>query len=130
MRNVPTTYVRDDERQLITVTVSTPYDTDDILRAIDRQAAEDTWGYAMLYDLRAQEWTPIDSPRVAAHVKTVAHGRERGPVGLAIGGKPQEFLHGLHYTALTRRVEIVEVLLTDAQLEDWLYRNAPRRKRP
>jgi hypothetical protein len=32
------------------VTVTEPYSIDEIISAIDRQAAEDAWAYAMLYD--------------------------------------------------------------------------------
>ena len=49
---MPTTYGRDDQRRLITVTVTEPYSIDEIISAIDRQVAEDAWAYAMVYDLR------------------------------------------------------------------------------
>ena len=50
---MPIEYERDDQRRLIALTVTEPYAIDGILVAIDRQAAEDTWAYAILYDLRA-----------------------------------------------------------------------------
>jgi hypothetical protein len=49
---MPIAYERDDQRRVITLIVTEPYSVDDILSVIDRQAAEDTWGHAMLYDLR------------------------------------------------------------------------------
>jgi hypothetical protein len=125
---VPITYERDDERRLITVTVTEPYTIDDILRAVDRQSAENTWGYAMLYDLRAQMTIPADLQPAADYVKAVAKGRARGPVGVAISGQPEEFRRGLKYTELARETVTVEVLLTSAQIDDWLVRNAPRRR--
>jgi hypothetical protein len=125
---MPVTYARDDERRLIMVTVTTPYAVDDILRVIDRQAAENAWGYAMLYDLRAEMLIVADAQRVADYVNAIEKGRARGPVGLAISGQSEEFRRGLPYSEMTRHIEAVEVLLTTTQLEDWLARNAPYRK--
>ena len=43
---MPIANQRDDQRWLITVTVTDPCSVDDISSVIDRQAAEDTWEYA------------------------------------------------------------------------------------
>jgi hypothetical protein len=125
---MPIAYERDDQRRLITVTVTEPYSVDDILGVIDRQAAEDTWGYAMLYDLRAVTLasTEADLQEIANRVKVVGGGRERGPVGMAVGTRPEMFRMGLRYAELTRKLINVEVLLTSAQLDGWLTRNARR----
>jgi hypothetical protein len=126
---MPIAYLRDDERRLITVTVTEPYSLDDILGVIDRQSAEDTWAYAMLYDLRAvtQAATEADLQRMADRVKAVGSGRERGPVGMAVGSDPDQFRMGLVYTRLARSLESVEALVTAVQRDDWLARNARRR---
>jgi hypothetical protein len=126
---MPIVYERDDQRQLITVTVSDPYSVDDILGVIDRQAAEDTWGYAILYDLRAVTVasTEADLRHIADRVKVVGGGRERGPVGMAVGARPEMFRMGLMYAELTRKLINVEALLTSAQLDGWLARNTRRR---
>jgi hypothetical protein len=126
---MPIAYERDDQRRLITVTVTEPYSVDDILTAIDRQAAENTWEYAILYDLRAvaSASTEAEMQQQADRVKVVAGGRERGPVGMAVGARPEMFRVGLRYTELTRKLMNVEVLLTTAQLEGWMARNARRR---
>jgi hypothetical protein len=128
VKGMPIAYKRDDERRLITATVSDPFTVDDILAAIDRQAAEDTWGYAMLYDLRAASEFPaeVDLQTMADRVKVVGEGRARGPVGVAIGTRPERFRLSLRYTQLIRTFATVEVLLTDSQLDDWLVRNARR----
>jgi hypothetical protein len=125
---MPTTYVRDDERRLITVTVTEPYAVEDILRSIERQAAEDTWDYAMLYDLHAPMATAAESQQIADQVKTVGKGRTRGPVGVALSNDPEQFRRGLKYSDLTRQIAVIEVLLTPAQRTDWLARNAVRRR--
>jgi hypothetical protein len=123
---MPITYERDDQRRLITVTVTEPYSVDDILGVIDRQAGEDTWGYAMLYDLQGitEAWTEADLQRMADRVKVAGGGRERGPVGIAIPARPALFLVFLLYAKLTSELMTVEVLLSAAQRDAWLARNA------
>jgi hypothetical protein len=125
---MPIGYVRDDQRRLITVTVTEPCSLGDLLRVIDRQAAEDTWAYAMLYDLRAVTHvsTEADLQQMADRVKVVGAGRERGPVGMAVASEPEQFRMGLVYTRLARTLENVEALLTAAQRDAWLARNARR----
>jgi hypothetical protein len=124
--HMPLTYERDDHRQLITITVTEPYSVDDIAGAIDRQAAEDTWGYPMLYDLRGvtQVSSEADLQAMADRVKALGAGRERGRVGIVMSPRPALFLVFLTYAHLTRDLGSVEVLLTTAQLDAWLARNA------
>jgi hypothetical protein len=130
---MPMTYERDDARRLITVTVTEPYTVEEICGAIDRQAAENTWDYAMLYDLRsgAHIATEADLQQLAVRAKVAGGGRERGPVGLAIAAQfaiAAQSRWGLLYTEPIRQLVSVEVLLTAAQLDGWLDRNArPRR---
>jgi hypothetical protein len=125
---MPVTYLRDDQRRLITVTVTDPYSLGDLLSVIDRQAAEDTWAYAVLYDLRAvtRLSTEADLQQMADRVKVAGAGRERGPVGMAVASEPEQFRMGLIYTRLARTLESVEALLTATQRDDWLARNARR----
>ena len=125
---MPIAYQRDDQRRLITVTVTEPCSGDDISRVIDRQAAEDTWEYALLYDLRAitDASAEVDFQRLAERVKVAGGERKRGPVGIAIRARPALFLMGLMYTRLMKEFVTIEVLLTAAQIDAWLVRNAPR----
>ena len=125
---MPIAYERDDSRRLITVTVTEPHSIEDVLGVIDRQMAEGTWGYAILYDLRSPMWIAADSQLIADHVKRVGAGRERGPVGIAVGASPEQFRRGLKYSELTRTIATVEVLLTTAQRDDWLARHSRPRK--
>ena len=126
---MPIEYERDDERRLVVLTMTDPYALLEILSAIDRQMAEDTWTYAVLSDLRAviDLWTESDLQQIADRVKAVGSGRERGPVGIAVNARPAGLRMGLTYTDLTRKIVDVEVLLTATQLDDWLARNAQRR---
>jgi hypothetical protein len=123
---MPIIYERDDERRLITVTVTEPVSVDDILGAIDRQAAEDTWEYALFRDQRGltQVSTEADLQQMADHIRVAGRGRTRGEVGIAIRPDPALFLVGLTYTRLTKELMNVEILLTTAQIESWLSRNS------
>jgi hypothetical protein len=127
---MPIEYERDDQHRLIAVTVTEPYTVADILSVIDRQMADDTWGYATLYDWGAVTRLPAEAEvrQAAERVKTVGGGRERGPVGvIAIGIHAKQLLDvGLQYESLTKKLVPVEVLLTAAQLEDWMARNVRR----
>ena len=101
---MPIAYQRDDQRRLIIVTVTEPCSVDDIDSVVDRQAGEDTWEYALLYDLRAMTdaSTGVDLQQIAERVSAVGGGRERGPVGIAIRARPALFLLGLMYTNLMK----------------------------
>ena len=125
---MPIAYQRDDRRRLIIVTVTEPCSVADISSVIDRQGVEDTWEYALLYDLRAitDASTEADLQQLAERVKVAGGERERGPVGIAIRAQPGLFLLGLMYTKLARKVATVEVLVTAKQLDDWLARHARR----
>ena len=129
---MPILYLSDDPRRLITVTVTEPYSVNDILSAIDRQAFEGRWEYAILYDQRGvtHASTEADLEQIAEHVRAVGQGRLRGPVGLAIRPHPHAFLVGLTYSKLTRAFMDVEVLLNEVQLESWLSRNSRQSRRP
>ena len=124
---MPIAYQRDDQRRLITVTVTEPYSVNDVSSLIDRQAGEDTWEYALLYDLRAMTdaSTGADLQKLAERVKMAGGERERGPVGIAIRARPALFLLGLMYTKLIKEFVTVEVLLSAVQIDAWLVRNAP-----
>lgn len=123
---MPIVYERDDRRQLITVIVTEPYANEELLALIDRQSSENTWEYAMLYDLRSVTIAPSEDDllQMAGRVREVGASRERGPVGVAIRARPAHFLAGLMYTKLTRELMTVEVLLTQDQIDAWLARNA------
>jgi hypothetical protein len=49
---MPIQYARDDAHRRLMVTVEGPFQRSEILTVIERQRAEDTWSYGLLYDLR------------------------------------------------------------------------------
>jgi hypothetical protein len=125
---MPIAYQRNDQRRLITVTVTEPCSVDDIASAIDLQVGEDTWEYALLYDLRAMTDASTEAhlQQLAERMKVVGGERKRGPAGIAIRAQPALFLLGLMYAKLMKEFVTLEVLLTEAQIDAWLARNAPR----
>ena len=128
---MPVTHERDDARRLITVKVTDPYDRADILQVINRQASDDTWEYALLYDLRATKNDPAEADlhEFAARVRAFAGGRPRGPVAVVIGPRPKLFQIGRTYAEMIKDFAELELLFTDAQVADWLQRNARRGRR-
>ena len=49
---MPITYERDDQRRRIVVTTVGTVAYEEVMAVVDRQAAEGTWQYGMLYDSR------------------------------------------------------------------------------
>ena len=78
-------YVRDDARRRIHIIAHRALQGDDLLAIIDRQAADRTWTYGIVYDLRGAEGATsrIDSVSAGEVVQayTRAYGR-RGPVAI------------------------------------------------
>jgi hypothetical protein len=123
---------RDDRRRLITVTLTEPFSFDELLSQTDRQWAEHTWEAAILYDGRTT-WrvTPASEiQQLVDHTHVVGGGRPRGPVGVVIPLRPELLRGGLPLAQLGGPRRDIEILLTEAQVEDWLTRNAPRRGSP
>jgi hypothetical protein len=124
---MPINYERNDAGRLIRVTVTDPYVADDIAAVIARQADENTWEYALLYDMRAVSALPdlSDAPTLVERVRAaVGSAGRRGPVGLAIAPHPDRLREGLRYTPMTSGLYDLEVLLTPRQVADWLRRHA------
>ena len=126
---MPIRYERDDQRRLITATFTEPYSVDEVLGLIEQQMVDNAWEYATLHDMRATTHlsTLDEARRITARVQALSGGRTRGPVGMAISRTPEQVREGLRFAEATKNIVTLEVLLTPAQLEDWLARNAQRR---
>jgi hypothetical protein len=76
-------YACDDERRRVRVTITGFVTLPELIAIVDRQAAEGTWTYGILYDLQSLAEPPSldDTQALLAHVRQLAseHGR-RGPV--------------------------------------------------
>jgi hypothetical protein len=80
-------YQRDDAKRLLTRTVSGTLSADDALRRIQDQAADGTWGYASLIDMRGfSSWLTYEQmTRVLSGAQAIARQRgRRGPVAIVI----------------------------------------------
>jgi hypothetical protein len=121
----------DEHRRLITRTLTDPVAFDDLRAEIDRQWADQTWTYAMLYDARALS-VPVtlnDLRRLSDHADLVSSGRPRGPMGIVIAPRAELIRSGIEYGADGGRSRDLEVLMSQGQVDAWLARNATRRPR-
>jgi hypothetical protein len=82
------------------VTVPEPFSFDELLNQTDRQWAENTWEYAILYDSRTtlHRFPPIEIEQLLARTQAVGEGRPRGPVGVAIAARGEMVTSGLQLT--------------------------------
>ena len=126
---MPIHYECDHQRRLITATFTEPHTVDEVLGVIERQMVDNAWEYATLHDMRTTTHlsTPDEAQRIMARVQALSGGRKRGPVGMAISRTPEQLREGLRFAEATKHVGTLEVLLTKAQLEEWLARHAQRR---
>jgi hypothetical protein len=129
---MPVDYQRNEERRLITVTLTDPFSFDDLLSQTDRQWAEQTWEYAVLYDIRAgsRASSAREIHQLVDHTRSVGGGRPRGPVGVAIRPRPEVLRRGMQLTAAAGPSRDIEILLSEEQVEAWLSRHARRRGTP
>ena len=125
---MPTDYRRNDDQRLITVTMTEPFSMADFIGVVERQAREDTWSYALLYDLRSLETIREASPVLQTFVdrlQVLGAGRTRGPIGVVIGSDPDRVRARLVETRTEARLNF-EILVTDLEVDEWLARNTHR----
>jgi hypothetical protein len=127
---MPVRSARDDQRRLITRTLTDPVVFEELCVEIDRQWADQAWDYATLYDARAlTEAVPLSIlGRLSAYIDVVGGGRSRGPIGVVIPPRAAMLRSGIAYAAVVAgRTGEMEILLNEAQLDAWLARHTPRR---
>src|SRR5262245_5051672 len=82
---MPIAYARDDAQRRILLTATGTVTHAEVIAAIDRQVADGTWTYGMLYDVRAEALLPKMSEVLdfIDYVRQLVdqHGR-RGPVAI------------------------------------------------
>ena len=121
---MPVEWKRDDARQLITLVVTDPYTPEDVLVAVDRQAAEGVWHYARLVDFRkVSEVVWVDQAVVKDRVMDAGGGRPSAAVAMVVGENPMWFREALHYRGPKAGLDDFEVLVTAAQVENWIHRH-------
>ena len=125
---MPIDYQRDDRRRLITVTLTEPVSFDELLCQTDRQWAEHTWEYAVLYDTRAtvHRFPAGELQQLVNRTQAVGGERPRGPVGVAIPTRPDRYASGLALSTLGGPLRDIEILLNLSQIDAWLVRHTAR----
>ena len=124
-------YERDDDRRLITATLTEPSLMADFVAVVERQATEETWAYALLYDLRGLTIHTDPSGQLQQfvdRVQSLGAGRTRGPVAAIIAPRPDMVRSSAVTAQRTSGRLHFEVLLDAEQLAAWLERSAPQHK--
>lgn len=120
---VPLYYECDPARRRITVTSMGAVDLSDVLRVIDRQAADGAWSYGLLYDVRMGYDPPSedDVRRMIMHVGNVTTKRgPRGPVAFVVADA-QLFKMGSWYASLGNLTALTVRVFTNLEdAEQWL----------
>lgn len=131
MVNAHLTYARNEARRRITVTIVGPMRLEDLTAVIERQVAEDTWQYAMLYDERAvTEALSVDAIRrlvtLVAQL-TLVHG-SRGPVAIVCRSVDQFGMARMYSTLAENRANLdSNVFYELAAAAAWLSERAEAR---
>jgi hypothetical protein len=119
---MPVRYERDDARRRVVVTVEGAFQTSDQLTVIERQRAEDTWSYGMLFDMRRMTGHPTLADlreimgQAASHRPTEP---PRGPVALLV---TDPILYGVActYAALGHSKLTIQVFRNLDEADLWL----------
>jgi hypothetical protein len=123
---VPVQYERDDVRRRVVITVQGAIQTSDMLTAIERQRAEDTWNYGTLFDLRRVAGHPtvaeLRDLMSQASVHPIAAGRP-GPIAL-LATEPSLYNRLCTYAALTQGTLTLEVFRDVDDADHWLATHA------
>ena len=123
---MPITYKRDDLRRRITVTLEGRFDVDHVVATVDRHAAEGTWHYTRLYDVRGA----LEAPTTAQIRALLGHVRERtrthGPRGPVAVVTDHLAVYGMvrMYMSLGENDGTVEVFRDLAEADSWLLARA------
>jgi hypothetical protein len=124
-------YNRDRALKRIVVGVSGEVSMDDLIAVVNRQAADDAWEYALLYDLRDAPVLHVDADdirRLVEYVRSAGVGRApRGPVAV-VATEPAHFGLARMYSMLAEDARLeVEVFRTLEEAEQWLASRLARR---
>ena len=119
---MPVQYERDDVRRRVVITVQGALQTSDMLAAIERQRAENTWSYATLFDLRRVAGHPtvaeLRDLMSQASVHPMAAGRP-GPIAL-LATEVILYNRLCVYAALTQGKLTLEVFRDVDEADRWL----------
>lgn len=115
-------YARNESQQRITVQISGYVETRQVVEVIERQGAEGTWGYALMYDVRGTSWLPTgdDLEILSAAVRCeVARRGPRGPVVIVVAS-PRALETAREYGRRVGPAARTEAFLDYAKASAWL----------
>jgi hypothetical protein len=119
---MPVRYERDDAQRRVVVTVEGALQMSEMLAAIERQRADDTWNYGTLFDLRRVEGHPtvaeLRDLMSQASVHPMAAGRP-GPIAL-LAIEATLYNRLCTYAALTQGKLTLEVFREVDEADRWL----------
>jgi hypothetical protein len=118
---MPLSYRRDDVGRRIRVTATHPITTEEAAKVLYRQAAEETWSYGMLVDLRRTVLAAADSDALLGHAADLAdvYGR-RGPVALVTWEAVATERASTYASGIRHLVSAIAVFQNIADAERWL----------
>ena len=118
---MPVRYERDDARRRVVITAQGAFQTSDMLEAIERQRAEDTWSYGMLYDLRGMTGHPTlaNLREMMGHAASRPAEQPRGPVAI-VATDPILYDVACTYAALGRSRLRIQVCSDLNEADLWL----------
>ena len=120
---MPIRYELDDIFRRVIVTVQGPFLADDILAIMERQRAEHTWTYGILYDLRGMTGEPTiaELRELMSEAAELRQGEgPRGPVAL-LATEGALYARLCTYAALGRSTTLTIAVFRDrGEAEKWL----------
>jgi hypothetical protein len=125
---MPLIYTIDEGRRRIRIVLSDPVSEAELLDAIDRQAAEGTWGYGLLCDMRLLGPSPRTGLwRVAIqHVAEItAREGARGPVAVVANTGALVGVSEAYAGESRRAGRAVQVFWSPDDATEWLDRQPP-----
>ena len=120
------TYERDDAARQVSVTVHGPFQTSDMLAVIERQRAEGTWSYGVLFDLRLMTGRPslVDLREIMGQAASHRPSEGlRGPVAILV---TEPVLYGIActYAAMGQSRLTINVFRDRDEANQWLAAKA------
>ena len=120
---MPISYRRDDVHHRIHLTASPPLTVRDVLDAVYRQAAEATWNYGTVVDLRSAILAAEGAGDILEHTRELVdvHG-VRGPLAYVVWESSARAQASAYASDARGLVVAVDVFLNIKDAERWLDR--------
>jgi hypothetical protein len=120
---MPLTYTRDDARHRLRLVLTDPVTEDELLGAIDRQAAEGTWPYGLLCDMRPlgpSQRTALWRVAIERVAEIAAREGARGPVAVVANAASMVGVSEAYAGESRRAGRSVQVFWSPDEATEWL----------